>query len=101
MQIQEMQNKESPILKTLLSEKRQTETALNNLMSAIEQGIISATTNKRLHELENKLTELERNILIEQSKTKITLSEDKIRKYYEQALLKEPHNLIPPCARYV
>lgn len=52
MQIQEMQNKESPILKTLLSEKRQTETALNNLMSAIEQGIISATTNKRLHELE-------------------------------------------------
>lgn len=60
MQIQEMQNKESPILKTLLSEKRQTEMALNNLMSAIEQGIISATTNKRLHELENKLTELER-----------------------------------------
>ena len=94
MQIQEMQNKESPILKTLLSEKRQTETALNNLMSAIEQGIISATTNKRLHELENKLTELERNILIEQSKTKITLSEDKIRKYYEQALLKEPQMLI-------
>ena len=33
---------------------------------------------------------LERNILIEQSKTKITLSEDKIRKYYEQVLLKEP-----------
>lgn len=94
MQIQEMQNKESPILKTLLSEKRQTETALNNLMSAIEQGIISATTNKRLHELENKLTELERNILIEQSKSKITLSEDKIRKYYEQALLKEPQMLI-------
>lgn len=94
MQIQELQNKESPILKTLLSEKRQTETALNNLMSAIEQGIISATTNKRLHELENKLTELERNILIEQSKTKITLSEDKIRKYYEQALLKEPQMLI-------
>lgn len=94
MQIQEMQNKESPILKTLLSEKRQTEMALNNLMSAIEQGIISATTNKRLHELENKLTELERNILIEQSKTKITLSEDKIRKYYGQALLKEPQMLI-------
>ena len=94
MQIQEMQNKESPILKTLLSEKRQTEMALNNLMSAIEQGIISATTNKRLHELENQLTELERNILIEQSKTKIILSEDKIRKYYEQALLKEPQMLI-------
>ena len=32
--------------------------------------------------------------MIEQSKSKITLSEDKIRKYYEQALLKEPQMLI-------
>ena len=94
MQMQEMQNKENPILNTMLAEKRQTETALNNLMSAIEQGIISNTTNKRLHELENKLTELERNIVIEQSKTAVTLPESSIRKFYEQALLKEPQMLI-------
>lgn len=49
MHLQEMQNKENPILNTMLAEKRQTEKALNNLMSAIEQGIILNTTNKRLH----------------------------------------------------
>lgn len=94
MQIQQMRNKENPIMKTLLVEKRQTETALNNIMNAIEQGIISNITNKRLHELEKKQAELERNIVIEQSKTAIMLSEEKIRKYYEQALQKEPQMLI-------
>lgn len=49
MHLQEMQNKENPILNTMLAEKRQTEKASNNLMSAIEQGIILNTTNKRLH----------------------------------------------------
>ena len=90
MHLQEMQNKENPILNTMLAEKRQTEKALKNLLSAIEQGIFSNTTNKRLHELENKLSELERNIVIEQSKTAVTLPESSIRKFYEQALLKEP-----------
>lgn len=94
MHLQEMQSKENPILNTMLAEKRQTEKALNNLLSAIEQGIISNTTNKRLHELENKLTELERNVVIEQSKTAIPLPESSIRKFYEQALLKEPQMLI-------
>lgn len=83
MHLQEMQNKENPILNTMLAEKRQTQNALNNLLSAIEQGIFSNTTNKRLHELENKLSELERNIVIEQSKTAITLPESSIRKFYE------------------
>lgn len=92
--LQEMQSRENPILNTMLAEKRQTEKALNNLLSAIEQGIISNTTNKRLHELENKLTELERNVVIEQSKTAVTLPESSIRKFYEQALLKEPQMLI-------
>ena len=47
MQIQEEQARERPAIKVLEKEKRQTETALNNVMSAIEQGIILNTTNKR------------------------------------------------------
>ena len=54
MQMQEQQAKEASALNMILKEKRQTDTALNNLMAAIEQGIISNTTNKRLHELESK-----------------------------------------------
>ena len=94
MQIQELQAKEASALNMILKEKRQTDTALNNLMAAIEQGIISNTTNKRLHELESKQEELERQILIEKSKLALQLSEDTVRKFYTDALKAEPKLLI-------
>ena len=94
MQIQEQQAKEASALNMILKEKRQTETALNNLMAAIEQGIISNTTNKRLHELESKQEELERQMLIEKSKLALQLSEDTVRKFYTDALKAEPKLLI-------
>lgn len=94
MQIQELQAKEASALNMILKEKRQTDTALNNLMAAIEQGIISNTTNKRLHELESRLEELERQMLIEKSKLALQLSEDTVRKFYTDALKAEPKLLI-------
>ena len=81
-------------LNILLKEQKQVETAINNLVSAIERGIISNATNKRLHDLEERQTELERKILIERSKTVVRLSENDIREYYEQALELEPQMLI-------
>ena len=94
MQIQEQQAKEASALNMILKEKRQTDTALNNLMAAIEQGIISNTTNKRLHELESKQEELERQMLIEKSKLALQLSEETVRKFYTDALKVEPKLLI-------
>lgn len=94
MQMQELQAKEASALNMILKEKRQTDTALNNLMAAIEQGIISNTTNKRLHELESKQEELERQILIEKSKLAVQLPESTVRKFYTDALKAEPKLLI-------
>lgn len=94
MQMQEQQAKEASALNMILKEKRQTDTALNNLMAAIEQGIISNTTNKRLHELESKQEELERQILIEKSKLAVQLPESTVRKFYADALNAEPKLLI-------
>ena len=94
MQMQELQAKEASALNMILKEKRQTDTALNNLMAAIEQGIISNTTNKRLHELESKQEELERQILIEKSKLAVQLPESTVRKFYTDALKAEQKLLI-------
>ena len=94
MQMQEQQAKEASALNMILKEKRQTDTALNNLMAAIEQGIISNTTNKRLHELESKQEELERQILIEKSKLAVQLPESTVHKFYTDALKAEPKLLI-------
>ena len=55
-------------------------------MSAIEQGIVSKTTKKRLHELEEQQEALERELLIEKSKTAIKVPESIIREYYEEVL---------------
>lgn len=94
MKIQEEKAKECPAIKLLEKEKRQIETALNNVMSAIEQGIVSNTTNKRLHELEAKLEETDKNLLIEKSKTVYTFSKAEIKEYYMSALKLEPLMLI-------
>ena len=55
---------------------------------------MSATTNKRLHELEQQQGELEKEILIEQSKAIVKVPESVIREYYEQALKMEGAVLI-------
>ena len=95
LQLQDSRIKTNPALSLLLKEQRQTETALNNLVAAIERGILSNTTNnKRLHELESRQEELERLILIEKRKTAVKVSEQDIREFYEQALREEPKMLI-------
>jgi len=94
MKIQEARARECPEIKVLEKEKRQTETALNNVMAAIEQGIISNTTNKRLHELENKLEDIDKKILIEKSKTVYILPRNEIKDFYLKALKLEPLLLI-------
>ena len=94
MYIQEEQTKESSALNMIKKEKRQVDTALNNLVAAIEQGIFSNTTNKRLHELESKQEELEKQMLIEKSKLSVQLSEETVRRFYTEALKSEPQLLI-------
>lgn len=81
-------------LKLLEKERKQVQTALDNILKAIERGIMSDTTNKRLHELEMQGKELDDKIAIERNKEVFQLTEDDIRKYYESALLSEPQLLI-------
>ena len=58
IQIQEKLNEERTTLKLLEKEKKQTQTALDNIVKAIERGIMSDSTNKRLHELETQIKDL-------------------------------------------
>ncbi len=94
MQRQNQAEQENSTLSILKKQRKQNETALNNLVTAIENGIISNTTNKRLHELEKQQEVLERQILIERSKTAIKIPESEIRAYYVEMLQAEPQMLI-------
>lgn len=91
---QERRNRENSALLVMQREQRQNEIALDNIMKAIERGIMNNTTNKRMKELEVRQEELERLILIEKSKQIRQFTEKEVRKYYEQALRMEPQMLI-------
>ena len=86
MKMQDKGTGKNAILLHLKKEKESVEKALNNLVKAMEQGIISETTARRLHELEKQQTELERRFLIEQNKSAIRLSETNVRDYYREIL---------------
>lgn len=60
----------------------------------IENGGTTNTVMKRLRELETRQAELERQILIEKSKTAVMLNKDQIKEFYTQALALEPKLLI-------
>lgn len=63
-------------------------------MQAIELGGQSATVMKRMRELEEKLTDIEKRLTIEKSQTAFRLSKEQIIDYYKSALEKEPLQLI-------
>ena len=94
MQIQNSQTQVNSFLNMLIKEKQHTDTSIENMLTAIENGIITNSTTRRLKELESRQEELERQILIERSKTVIKLTQRDIKEYYEQALKLEPQMLI-------
>ncbi len=94
LEYQENQLQLNSVLTTLIKEQRQTEKAIQNVMTAIENGVLTPTTTKRLKELESRQEELEKQILIERSKSAVKLNERDFKEYYEQALKLEPQMLI-------
>ena len=91
---QDILAKENISLNMLEKEKRQCESSLDNIMKAIEQGIINTTTSKRMRELESKLEDLEKKLLLEKSKVSIKVNENDIREFFVEALKLEPKLMI-------
>lgn len=66
------------LLHILQAEQADTKKTIDNIMKAIEQGIITPTTKRRMEQLENKLAEINDKILIEQYKEQKKLTKEKI-----------------------
>ena len=82
------------ILTSLYKEKTEVQNTLDNIMKAVEQGVVNNTTNKRMIELENKLEDIDRQIIVEKSKTNFKLTKEDIVTYLNDALKLEPQLLI-------
>ncbi len=93
-EIQIANNGENKVIAQLIKQKRQTENSINNIMSAIENGGTAATVMKRLRELEELLTNTEKQLAVEKTKQSVILTKAEIKDYYIQALRLEPLMLI-------
>ena len=94
LKVQENIDSGCSFLTNLYKEKVETQNTLNNIMKAVELGVVNNTTNKRMIELENKLEDIERQIIVEKSKTNFKLTKEDIVTYLNDALKLEPQLLI-------
>ena len=84
----------NPTLKTLDNQKKQIELAINNILSAIERGVVTNSTAKRLKDLESKQEEIDKELLLERSKTQVKTPESAIREFFVSGLKLEPIMLV-------
>ena len=79
--LQESLIKANSTLSILEREQKQNESAMENIMNAVERGFYTAAANKRMKELEDRQAEVERLIIIGRSKMQVKVSEKEIRAY--------------------
>ncbi len=82
----EQLNKQNDILKSLESKRTSALKASNNLISAIEQGIITEQTKIRLKELESQISQLDFDIEQEKQRSYTFLTQEKIEQYLKSVI---------------
>lgn len=85
---------EQSTLKLLLSEQREIEKSVDNMLAAIEKGVVTNSTTRRLEQLETRLAEITEQIAVEQARLSVALSKEEIEQFIKNALQKEPRPLI-------
>ena len=70
-----LQSKENTSIPLLMKQLEETDQRLQNILNAIEQGVLTSTTKQRLEELEEAKNQLEINILQEQIKKPLLTKE--------------------------
>ena len=81
-------------LNALQSELQRTNTAISNIMIAIEKGILTDTTKSRLEELEKQKKDLQEKLVIEQSKERYELTKEDIQNFFKYTMKKCPDRAI-------
>ena len=95
MQIHEQRIRNQSVLNILMQERNTAQNALNNVMNAIEQGILTATTKTRLNELECQIEELNVKILAEENKLNDTFDKDDVIDFLRNsAVQSDPQSIV-------
>ncbi len=92
---------DTSVIHILEAERDKIRKALDNMLTAVEQGIITSSTKQRIEELEAALEVAEGKVLVEKSKNKVQLTPADIKKFILKALKKEPRLMIKTLVKEV
>lgn len=92
---------DTSVINILVAERDKIRKALDNMLSAVEQGIITSSTKQRIEELEAALEVADGKIVVERSKSKVQITPDDIKKFILKALKKEPRLMIKMLVKEV
>ena len=87
-------NGENIAAKKLGESMKTVDKKIRNLMNAIEEGIVTATTKQRLQELEIKRDELRARLVAEESHDKLPITKSDIKRFIRKAVEKNPALMI-------
>ena len=94
IKIHEKRMHDRSVLTILMNERDAIKKSLANIMKAIEQGILNATTKSRMDELEAQLSEVEDKIVVEQYKAQNQLKKEEVVEYLTHTIKQQPKLLI-------
>lgn len=86
--------KDRSVLCSLLAQREKAQKSLNNLLKAIEEGILTATTKTRMTELEEQIALLDIKIKGETQKEEQVITKDQVIAYLRNIAKYEPRFLI-------
>ena len=90
----EKRKEQNTVLNMLEKEAAQVQKGINNILDAMENGMVSPAIQKRLEKLETRLEELQNRIYIEQANMKLKTTKADVVKYIKKAIAAEPTVLI-------
>ena len=93
-ELNESRSQTNDTLLILQKELSECQRFIDNIMRAMEEGIITSTTKDRLRELEEQKENLKARLLIEDSKARIKITKRDIKKFITKAIHKEPAQLL-------
>ena len=94
MRINERRKSDQSVLQLLERDREEVTRSLANIMKAIERGIFNETTKTRMDELEQRRSEIDDKIAIEQCKHQNRLTKDKVISSLTDPLRQAPRRLI-------
>ena len=94
MKIHKKRMHDKSLLNILYSERDEAQRIIDNIMNAIEQGILTPTTKRRMEQAEEKLEKIKEKILIEQYNLQNQLKREEVVEYLTHTIQQSPQLMI-------